>query len=145
LEYLDRDDVDELKRRVVRSLDRIRRIFGTHKKFERIALDEVTDVRDPNNSAAVALSSPSRPVECRRWGGRTHIETTRIAEPGFIPVAPFASKLTFSDSQRSRQNVGVTSTQQGLASKGSTTRAGIHPRAGCDQSGGLESPGHTAM
>ena len=48
LEYLDRDDADELKRRVVRSLDRIGRIFGTHKKFARIALDEVADVPDPN-------------------------------------------------------------------------------------------------
>jgi ubiquinone/menaquinone biosynthesis C-methylase UbiE len=47
LEYLDRDDVDDLKRRVVRSLDRSGRIFGTHKKFARIALDEVADVPDP--------------------------------------------------------------------------------------------------
>ena len=30
LEYLDRDDVDHLKRRVVRSLDRGGRIFGRH-------------------------------------------------------------------------------------------------------------------
>jgi SAM-dependent methyltransferase len=44
LEYLDRDDVDDLKRRVVRSLDRAGRIFGRHKKFARIALDEVADV-----------------------------------------------------------------------------------------------------
>jgi ubiquinone/menaquinone biosynthesis C-methylase UbiE len=48
LEYLDRDDVDDLKRRVVRSLDRSGRIFGRHKKFARIALDEVADVPDPN-------------------------------------------------------------------------------------------------
>jgi SAM-dependent methyltransferase len=47
LEYLDRDDVDDLKRRVVRSLDREGRIFGLHKKFARIALDEVADVPDP--------------------------------------------------------------------------------------------------
>ena len=47
LEYLDRDDVDDLKRRVVRSLDRSERIFGTHKKFARITLDEVADVPDP--------------------------------------------------------------------------------------------------
>jgi ubiquinone/menaquinone biosynthesis C-methylase UbiE len=47
LEYLDRDDVDHLKRRVVRSLDRSERIFGTHKKFARTALDEVADVPDP--------------------------------------------------------------------------------------------------
>jgi SAM-dependent methyltransferase len=47
LEYLDRDDVADLKRRVVRSLDRGGRIFGWHKKFARIALDEVADVADP--------------------------------------------------------------------------------------------------
>src|ERR1700730_664450 len=44
--YLCRDD-DHLKRRVVRSLDRLGRILGTHKKFARIALDEVADVPDP--------------------------------------------------------------------------------------------------
>jgi ubiquinone/menaquinone biosynthesis C-methylase UbiE len=48
LEYLDRDDVDDLKRRVVRSLDRSGRIFGAYKKHARIALDEVADVPDPN-------------------------------------------------------------------------------------------------
>lgn len=47
LEYLDRDDVGDLKRRVVRSLDRSGRIFGRHKKFARIALDEVADMPDP--------------------------------------------------------------------------------------------------
>jgi ubiquinone/menaquinone biosynthesis C-methylase UbiE len=47
LEYLDRDDVDHLKRRVVQRLDRAGRIFGLHKKFARIALDEVADVPDP--------------------------------------------------------------------------------------------------
>jgi SAM-dependent methyltransferase len=44
-EYLYRDD--HLKRRLVRSLDRLGRIFGAHKKFARIALDEVADVPDP--------------------------------------------------------------------------------------------------
>src|SRR6201997_2207978 len=48
LEYLDRDDVDDLKRRVVRSLDRGGRIIGRHKKFARIALDQVDDVPNPN-------------------------------------------------------------------------------------------------
>jgi Methyltransferase domain len=48
LEYLDRDDVDDLKRGVIRSLDRAGRITGRHKKFARIALDEVADVPDPN-------------------------------------------------------------------------------------------------
>ena len=47
LEYhLHRDD-DHLKRSVVRSLDRLGRIGGNHKKFARIALDEVADVPDP--------------------------------------------------------------------------------------------------
>ena len=47
LEYLDRDDVDKLKRTVVRSLDRCGSLFGTHNAFARIALNEVTDVPDP--------------------------------------------------------------------------------------------------
>jgi len=47
LEYLDRDDADDLKRKVVRSLDRSGRIFGIHAKLARIALDEVADVPDP--------------------------------------------------------------------------------------------------
>ncbi len=47
LEYLDRDDVDDLKLAVIRSLDRAGRIFGAHKAFARIALDEVAGVPDP--------------------------------------------------------------------------------------------------
>jgi ubiquinone/menaquinone biosynthesis C-methylase UbiE len=47
LEYLDRDDVDYRKRKVVRSLERAGRIFGIHKKLARIALDEVAEVADP--------------------------------------------------------------------------------------------------
>ncbi|GAB1816047.1 class I SAM-dependent methyltransferase [Mycobacterium sp. MUNTM1] len=47
LEYLDREDVDRLKRRVVRSLERNERIFGINKKLARIALDEVADVPNP--------------------------------------------------------------------------------------------------
>ncbi len=46
LEYLDRDDVDDLKRKVVRSLDWSGKILGLHEKFARIALDEVADVPD---------------------------------------------------------------------------------------------------
>ena len=43
LEYLDRDDVDDLKRRVVRALGRREWL---HKRFARIAFDEVADVPD---------------------------------------------------------------------------------------------------
>ena len=46
-EYLDRDDVDNLKRTVVRSLDRLGRFFGHHDMFARIALSEIADVPDP--------------------------------------------------------------------------------------------------
>jgi hypothetical protein len=41
LEYLDRDDVDDLKRRVVCSLNREGRLLGHHKKFARTAVGEV--------------------------------------------------------------------------------------------------------
>jgi ubiquinone/menaquinone biosynthesis C-methylase UbiE len=49
LEYLDRDDVDNLKRKVVLALDRggRRRRFGVYEKCARIALDEVADVPSP--------------------------------------------------------------------------------------------------
>jgi ubiquinone/menaquinone biosynthesis C-methylase UbiE len=49
LEYLDRDDVDDLKRKVVRSLDRDgrRRFFGAYERFARMALHEVADVPSP--------------------------------------------------------------------------------------------------
>ena len=49
LEYLDRDDVDDLKRKVVRSLDRggRRRWLGTYEKIARMALGEVAAVASP--------------------------------------------------------------------------------------------------
>ncbi len=46
-EYLDRDDVDRLKRTVVRSLDRLGEVFGLHERFAAIALEEIADVPDP--------------------------------------------------------------------------------------------------
>ena len=48
LEYLDRDDVDEKKKRsVIRALEWTGDVFGNTEKFARIALDEVADVPDP--------------------------------------------------------------------------------------------------
>jgi SAM-dependent methyltransferase len=49
LEYLDRDDVDDLKRKVVCSLDRQgrRRWIGIHDRCARMALGEVADVASP--------------------------------------------------------------------------------------------------
>src|ERR1700730_15259191 len=49
LEYLDRDDVDDLKRKVIQSLDRQgrRRFMGAHKSCARAALREVTDIASP--------------------------------------------------------------------------------------------------
>ncbi|OMC54004.1 methyltransferase type 11 [Mycobacterium sp. IS-2888] len=47
LEYLDRDDVDKLKRRVIRSLDRVERLFALHTTGARMALDEVADISSP--------------------------------------------------------------------------------------------------
>jgi ubiquinone/menaquinone biosynthesis C-methylase UbiE len=47
LEYLDRHDVDDLKRTVVRSLDSLGKLFGYHATFARIALDELADVANP--------------------------------------------------------------------------------------------------
>jgi SAM-dependent methyltransferase len=49
LEYIDRDDVDDLKRKVIRALDRggRRRRFGTYGKHVRVVLREVADVPSP--------------------------------------------------------------------------------------------------
>lgn len=47
MEYLDRDDVPNRKRNVIRSLDRVGRIYGFHRAAARIALDEVADVLKP--------------------------------------------------------------------------------------------------
>ena len=49
LEYLDRDDVDHLKRRVVAALDRggRRQRGGTYEKHARMALHEVADIPSP--------------------------------------------------------------------------------------------------
>lgn len=49
LEYLDRDDVDDLKRKVIRSLDRggRRRWLGVHEQCARMALGEVADIPSP--------------------------------------------------------------------------------------------------
>jgi phospholipid N-methyltransferase len=48
LEYLDRHDADEEKKRsVIRALQWTGAVFGNTEKFARIALDEVADVPDP--------------------------------------------------------------------------------------------------
>lgn len=49
LEYLDRDDVDELKRKVIRALDRAggRRRIGIYERCARMALREVADLGSP--------------------------------------------------------------------------------------------------
>ena len=47
LEYLDRDDVDDKKRSVIRHLDRLGRRIGHHELFARIALPEVGHVPNP--------------------------------------------------------------------------------------------------
>ncbi|MCW2519987.1 MAG: methylase involved in ubiquinone/menaquinone biosynthesis [Mycobacterium sp.] len=48
-EYLDRDDVDpELKRGIVRALERTGEWFGNHEKFAYLALEEVAEVADPS-------------------------------------------------------------------------------------------------
>lgn len=44
LEYLDRDDVEDKKRALLRSLDYLGRLFGQHERFARAAFEEVRDV-----------------------------------------------------------------------------------------------------
>ncbi|MEB3982899.1 methyltransferase domain-containing protein [Mycobacterium sp. 663a-19] len=49
LEYLDRDDVDELKQKVLQTLERGagRRRIGAYARISRVVLDEVADVASP--------------------------------------------------------------------------------------------------
>ncbi|WP_443677678.1 class I SAM-dependent methyltransferase [Mycobacterium barrassiae] len=48
LEYLDRDDVaDDVKRSVIRALERTGEFFGNTERFAQIVMDEVADVADP--------------------------------------------------------------------------------------------------
>ncbi len=49
LEYLDRDDVDDLKQKVIQALDRSgrRRFLGAYKMCAQAALGEVTDIASP--------------------------------------------------------------------------------------------------
>jgi len=49
LEYLDRDDVDDRKRKVIEALDRSgrRRFLGAYQMCARAAIDEVTDIASP--------------------------------------------------------------------------------------------------
>lgn len=47
-EYLDRDDIDPaVKRNVVGALEWTGRVFGNHRQFAHIALDEIADIPDP--------------------------------------------------------------------------------------------------
>lgn len=86
LEYLDRDDVDDLKRRVVRSLDRGARIVGRHKKFARIALDEVADVPNPK---ILELGSGHGELSCAllKMHPTAHVTVTDIEPTSVAAIA----------------------------------------------------------
>jgi phospholipid N-methyltransferase len=81
VEYLYRDGVDNLKR--VRTLDRVGRVSGSHKKFARTALDEVADVPDPKilelGSAHGGLSRALLKMHPTAHVTVTDIEPTSVA------------------------------------------------------------------
>jgi hypothetical protein len=94
LEYLDRDDVDDLKRRVLRSLDRMEKYSGTQKKFARIALDEVADVPEPNiDPTFVATIAASDLGKHPRAVVRAMDATAIDAPDGHYDLALFALSL----------------------------------------------------
>jgi ubiquinone/menaquinone biosynthesis C-methylase UbiE len=83
-EYLDRDDVDHLKRKVVRGLERMGSLARHHKKCARMALDEVADVPDPKilelGSGHGALSRKLLQMHPTAEVTVTDIEPTSVAE-----------------------------------------------------------------
>jgi ubiquinone/menaquinone biosynthesis C-methylase UbiE len=84
LEYLDRDDVDHLKRKVVRGLERMGNLARHHKKFARMALNEVADVPIPKilelGSGHGALSRTLLQMHPTAHVTVTDIEPTSVAE-----------------------------------------------------------------
>ncbi|MGH3674224.1 MAG: class I SAM-dependent methyltransferase [Mycobacterium sp.] len=99
-EYLDRDDVDRLKRKVVRGLERMGNLAGHHTKFARIALDEVADIPDPKilelGSGHGALSRKLLQMHPTAELTVTDIEPTSVAEiaAGDLGSHPRASVRT---------------------------------------------------
>ena len=63
-EYVDRDDVDERKRKVVRGLERMGNLVGIHKKFARRTLDEVADIPDPKIANSARATARCRASCC---------------------------------------------------------------------------------
>ena len=86
LEYLDRDDVDKLKQKVVRSLDRAgrRRFMGAHEKLAKIVLGEVPDVPSPKilelGAGLGGLSSKLLEIHPTAEVTVTDIDPTFVAE-----------------------------------------------------------------
>ena len=98
LEYLDRDsdgddNLEAMKRSVVRALDWTGEVFGNHERFAKIALDEVADVPDPKilelGAGHGALSR-----KLLDWHPSAHVTVTDI-EPA--SVAAMACLLYTSD------------------------------------------------
>ena len=92
LEYLDREDVDDRKRKVIQSLDRSgrRRVLGTYKMCALAALDEVTELASPKIlELGCGLGGLSRKLlECHPG---VHVTVTDI-DPEFV-TAVAASDL----------------------------------------------------
>jgi ubiquinone/menaquinone biosynthesis C-methylase UbiE len=82
LEYLDRDDADGKKRAVVRSLDRMGRVFGLHESFARVAFDQIRDVPD---AKVLELGSAHGGLSRRllKLHPSAHITVTDV-EPGSV-------------------------------------------------------------
>jgi SAM-dependent methyltransferase len=92
LEYLDRDDVDDRKRKVIESLDRSgrRRFLGTYKMCARAALDEVTAVASPKIlELGCGLGGLSRKL--LEYHPAAHVTVTDI-DPEFVTTVA-ASEL----------------------------------------------------
>lgn len=87
MEYLDRDDADDLKRKVIQSLDRSgrRRFLGNYTMCARATLDEVADIAEPKIlELGCGLGGLSRKL--LELHPAAHVTVTDI-DPAFVTAA----------------------------------------------------------
>ncbi|BBY37463.1 hypothetical protein MMAN_15970 [Mycobacterium mantenii] len=99
---LGREDVDHLRRRVVRSPERNGRIFAIHKTFAWIAHDEVADIPEPKlHGHRHRAHAGGRLPGIRRGTRAAHISSLRTYSASALP-APAAMPIRITVEPRPR-------------------------------------------